>query len=260
MDIYGLKNKRVLITGAAQGIGYETAKVFASYGANIHLVDIQSCSKQAEKLREFGISTSFSRTDVSSAKEVSDAVKEATNSLGGIDILVNCAGISTSGKIHELTLEEFGRVMSINAESVFLFSKEVANLMIKNHIAGRIVNISSQATKNPEYGNGGYICSKSVVNSITQVMAIELAEYGINVTAVSPGYINTEIMQKVIRERSRLENKTESEFEFELLENVPLRRMAEPSEIGEFIAFLSSDKASYITGVILTIAGGSTLF
>lgn len=125
---------------------------------------------------------------------------------------------------------------------------------------GKIVNISSQASKVGEAGNDPYCASKAAVNVLTQVLALELAPYNINVNAVCPGYTDTVIMQQVFEKRGPIEGMSPKEYEENLLSNVPLKRMAKPEEIGELIAFLASDRSNYITGVAITIAGGKVLF
>ena len=150
--------------------------------------------------------------------------------------------------------------MNVNLKSIYLLSQKVAKNMITNKVkSGKIVNISSQASKIGEYGNGVYCISKAGVNMLTQVLGLELAEHGISVTAVCPGYVNTEMIQEVFQKRGPLEGMTPKEYEKSLTDLVPLKRLVEPEEIAEFILYLSSDKADYITGVSLTIAGGRTL-
>jgi NAD(P)-dependent dehydrogenase (short-subunit alcohol dehydrogenase family) len=179
---------------------------------------------------------------------------------GAIQIMANCAGISTSGLLCDVPEEMWDRVININLKSIFIASTLAARNMITNKVKnGRIVNISSQASKIGELGNGVYCVSKAGVNMMTQVLGLELAEHGIAVSAVCPGYVDTEIMQKVFHERGPLEGMTPAEYEEKLTSMVPMRRMVSPEEVADFMLFLSSDKAGYITGVSLTIAGGKTL-
>ncbi|MEH7486229.1 SDR family NAD(P)-dependent oxidoreductase, partial [Priestia megaterium] len=124
---------------------------------------------------------------------------------------------------------------------------------------GKIVSISSQASKIGELGNGAYCASKAGVNSLTQVLALELAQYGITVNAVCPGFVDTEMLRDVLQKRSVIEGKAPEEYEMMLTNQVPLGKLALPEEIAEFMLFLSSEKANYITGTSMTIAGGKTL-
>jgi NAD(P)-dependent dehydrogenase (short-subunit alcohol dehydrogenase family) len=158
----------------------------------------------------------------------------------------------------DLKEEVWDRVMDVNAKSVFLVSQAVAKNMIKEKY-GKIINISSQAAKIGEAGNGPYCASKAAVSMLTQVFALELAQYNINVNAICPGYVDTDIMQQVFKIRGPLEGMTPDQYRAYLLSDVPLKRMAHTREIGELVAFMASDLASYITGVSITISGGKTL-
>jgi NAD(P)-dependent dehydrogenase (short-subunit alcohol dehydrogenase family) len=258
---YGLKGKTAFITGAAQGIGRTIARVLSGYGCNLCIADIntEKLEKTKAEIEESGVNVLPLRLDVTDSQQIETCAAEAALQSNGIDILVNNAGISHACILTELSEKDWDKVMDINAKSVFLVTKAVANKMIEFGRGGKIINISSQASKLGEYGNGVYSCAKALVNMLTQVYALELAGYGINVNAICPGYVNTEIMQKVFRERGPLEGMTPKQYEDTLLRRVPLGRMIEPSEIGEFIAFLASNKSDYITGVSYTIAGGSTM-
>lgn len=258
---YGLNGKTALVTGSAQGIGKAIALTLAQYGCNLAIADIkiEKMEQAKEEIEKLGRKALPLKLDVTDSRQIEECVAEAAAQLDGIDILVNNAGISHSSLLTELSEKDWDMVMNVNAKSMFLVTKAVAKKMIERGRGGKVINISSQASKIGEYGNGVYSCSKALVNMLTQVYALELAQYGINVNAICPGYVNTEIMQKVFRERGPIEGMTPKQYEEKLLERVPLGRMIEPSEIGEFIAFLASNKSGYITGVSYTIAGGSTM-
>jgi NAD(P)-dependent dehydrogenase (short-subunit alcohol dehydrogenase family) len=198
--------------------------------------------------------------DVSCTGEIYKAVKEIEEKFVKIDVLANCVGISTSRLMLDVSESEWEKVMNVNLKSAFVFSKLIAQNMITNKVKhGKIVSISSQASKIGEYGNGVYCISKAALNMMTQVLGLELAQHGISVTAVCPGYVNTQMMQEVFQKRGPIEGMTPEEYEKSLTDLVPIKRLAEPSEIADFILFLSSERADYITGVSLTIAGGKTL-
>lgn len=258
---YGLNRKNIFVTGAARGIGKATALVFASYGANLILADIdkQGVDKTAKEIIGMGSKALALELDIRDTGAVAECVKKAIDVFSEIHVLANCAGISNSCLLNELSIKDWDKVMDINAKGVFVITKAVTNHMVKKAIKGKVISIASQASKMPELGNGVYGCSKAVVNMLSHVFALELAEYGINVNSVCPGYVNTEMMQAVFRERGPIEGMTAEKYEEKLTARVPLGRMAEPEEIGEFLAFLASDKSTYITGMALTIAGGSTL-
>jgi len=260
MDL-ALTDKSVLITGAAQGISRECARILAEYGCNIIAVDIQK-----EKLKEtqamvegIGRRCMTAVADVRDEKAVNEAVKRGIEAFGQIDILVNGAGIPNASMIVDLHENEWDRVMDINAKGVFLFCKAVARHMIDKGIKGKIVNISSQAGKLGEVATGVYCCSKAAVSMLTQVLGLELAPYRINVNAVCPGPTDTHIMQDVFKDRAPLKGMTPEEYEKEWYEVIPLGRLCKPTEVSELIAFLASDISAYMTGVSVTMAGGMTL-
>lgn len=137
-----------------------------------------------------------------------------------------------------------------------LFAKQLKD---SGKAKGNIVSISSQASKIGESANGVYSISKAGINSLTQVLGLEYAQYGISVSAVCPGYVNTEMVQEVFQKRSLVEGKTPQEYERELTSGVAMGRMCEPEEVADLMAFLAGGRADYITGVAVTIAGGKTL-
>ncbi len=259
---YELKGKVALVTGAAQGIGKATAMVFAKNGVDLIACDI-NYEQLAESCKEFeaqGVRALPVKMDVSNYENVQNGVQQGIDQFGRIDILLNCAGIVISKKLTEMEVTSWERVMDIDLKSVFMLSKVVAAHMIEKGIPGRIITISSQASKIGEYANSVYSCAKAAINTLTQVMAQEWGEYGISATAICPGYVNTDMMKKVFNERGPLEGMTPEEYKARLCSRIPLGRMAEPHEIGELMAFLASPAGGYITGVAITIAGGSTLF
>jgi len=257
----GLENKVALVTGAAQGMGRATAKVLAKYGCDVIVTDIQKDKiiTLCDEIKTLGRRCISIPVDVLNTKQIEDSVAQGIKEFGRIDILINCAGIVVAYKMVDLPEEIWDKVMTINAKSMMLYTREVAKHMIHEGIKGKIVSISSQAAKLPEYGNGAYSCSKAVVSALTSVFGLELAEYGINVNAICPGPTNTQLMQSIFEERAPLFDMTPEEYAKDWVKNVPLHRMAEPEEMGEFIAFLCSDKSSYMTAVSSTISGGMTI-
>jgi NAD(P)-dependent dehydrogenase (short-subunit alcohol dehydrogenase family) len=255
-----LTNRVAFVTGAAKGIGKATALTLAGYGADVAVVDVlKDVERTADEIRALGRKSAGILMDVTRKEQVDSAVKVAVQQFKKIDILVNCAGIVTSSLLVDLDEETWDRIMNVNLKGVFLVTQAVTKEMIKAGY-GKIVNFSSQASKIGEAGNGPYCASKAAINVLTQVLALELAAYNINVNAVCPGYTDTEIMQQVFQKRGPLEGMSPEEYEAKLLAGVPLKRMARPEEIGELVAFLSSDRAGYITGITVTIAGGKVLF
>ena len=229
---YGLNNKVVLITGAAQGIGKGAAQVFAELGSKLVLFDLKEevLKETASELEKSGTEVLPLVCDVSNEEQIDASIEKAVNRFGRIDVLINCAGITNSSLLYEISSKEWDRVIAINAKSVYMMSQKAAQIMIAQKIPGSIVSVSSQASKIGEYGNGVYCCSKAMVNMFTQVLALELAQYNITVNAVCPGYVDTEIMQRVFRERGPLEGMTAKEYEAHLLKRVPLNRKWSPPE------------------------------
>ena len=160
----------------------------------------------------------------------------------------------------DLTPGEWERVINVNLRGTWFFSQLFAKqLRDSDKKKGNIVTISSQASKIGESANGVYSISKAGLNSLTQVLGLEYAQYGISVAAVCPGYVNTEMVQEVFQKRSIVEGKTPQEYERELTKDVAMGRMCQPEEVADLMAFLAGGRADYITGVTVTIAGGKTL-
>lgn len=259
-----LLNKVCIVTGSARGIGKAVAMKYAENGADVVMMDINkemldgSAKDVAEK---FGVKTYPIYVDASSTEAIDKAMDEVEALVGSADVLANCAGISTSKKLIDVGDAEWDRVFNINLKSMFTFSKRFAKALSKDgKKKGHIVSISSQASKIGEYGNGVYSISKAGVNMLTQILGLEFAELGITVNAVCPGYVNTEMMQEVFKKRGPIEGMTPEEYEKTLTAKIPFGRMCEPEEVAELMTFLASERADYITGVTVTVAGGSTLF
>jgi len=252
-----------LVTGGAGGIGRAVAQRFLSQGTGVALVDVamRELEEATHALASpLGAKVKPYQVDVREGQQVCGCVERVFSEFENLTFLVNCAGISTSSMIVDVAESEWDRVFAINTRGVFLFSREVARGMIKRKTTGgRIVNISSQASKIGELGNGVYSASKAAVNSLTQVMGLELAQHGIAVTAICPGYVDTEMMRKVFRERGPIEGMTPQQYEQRLLSNVPSGRMVKPDEIAALVSYLCSPEAELLTGVTVTIAGGKTL-
>lgn len=254
--------KNAVVTGAAGGIGSVMAEKYAACGANVAILDMNEAglSDTASRVKAYGVSVLPVKTDLGSSGSITEAMAKIEAEFSTVHMLANCAGIIGSCKLVDLDEAQWDLVMNVNLKGTWLLSRLVARNMIASNVShGKIVSISSQASKLGEAGNGAYSISKAGVNSLTQVLAQELAEYGIAVTAVCPGYVRTEMMVKVFNERGPLMGMTPDEYEKSLNARVPMGRMAEPSEVADLIVFLSSNKANYITGVTHTIAGGSTI-
>lgn len=258
-----LQGKTCLVTGSARGIGRAVAAKMAENGADVVMMDIrEDMLRQSAKeiADEYAVKTYPIKVDATSSESIHHAMDQAFKAAKTIDVLANCAGISTSNMLIHVEDAEWDRVFNVNLRAIFTFSKLFARHRIEaNEKGGKIVSISSQASKIGEYGNGVYSISKAGVNMLTQVLGLELAQYGISVTAVCPGYVNTEMMQEVFQKRGPLEGMSPDAYREKLTGGIPFGRMCEPTEVAELMTFLASDRAEYITGVTVTIAGGTTI-
>lgn len=251
-----------VVTGAARGMGAALALKYAEKGADLALVDLNEAGLKdvAERIGKLGRRVLPVRADISAYKSAEEAMARVEAEFKAVNILANCAGISAAGRLIEVDEASWDRVMNVNLKAAWIMSKLAARNMIANKVKkGKIVSISSQASKIGEEGNGVYSVSKAGMNMLTQVLGLELAGHDISVTAVCPGYVRTELVLQVFAERGPLMGMTPEAYEKTLTDGVPMKRMAGAEEIADFMVFLSTDQASYITGVSLTSAGGKTL-
>lgn len=257
------KGRLCIATGAARGIGKACAEKFAAYGSDVIMVDINKDvleNSAAEIARKYGVKTYPYAVDISSFEACEQFMADVNVNIGIVDVLANCAGITVAKHMIDLTPADWERVMNVDLRSIWCLSQLFAKqLKESDKTKGNIVFISSQASKIGESANGVYSISKAGINSLTQVLGLEYAEYGISVSAVCPGYVNTEMVQEVFQKRSLVEGKTPEEYEKELTSGVAMGRMCEPCEVADLMAFLAGGCADYITGVTVTIAGGKTL-
>lgn len=244
-----LRGKKVIVTGGAQGIGQGIAEKFAGEGAELFLLDIRSAELQ-ETVRALRGRTS-SRVesaicDLSDLDAVAAAAGQAWTQMGGIDILINNAGIAFREPFASIPLAHWSKIMDVNVNSMFVLSQAIAGRMIERGAGGAIVNMTS---KNGLAGSSmlaHYNASKGAVVLLTQSMAVELAPHGIRVNAVAPGFIDTPLDRKLKQEDSSLH----------LTARTPMARMGTVEEVANAFLFLASDDASYITGVTLPVDGG----
>lgn len=243
------RNKKILITGASRGIGAATARIFASYGASIIFSYYQAEEKAAELATalqsEFKVDVHPFRADISSEKDVDDLFAFARETFSVLDVLVNNAGITVRGKIDQITLADWDRVINVNLKGVFLCSRAAIQLMKNNNAS--IINIGSMRAHTGSSESMHYAASKAGVLALTKSLALELAP-GIRVNCVSPGYTSTDLHAA----------KTESQIK-EIEKNIPLKKFAEPGDIANVIAFLASDLASHITGETIVVSGGELM-
>ena len=246
---FGLKDKVVLITGAAQGIGAACARLMAAEGAHLLLVDLQAQAGMAlqDEHRAVGHQADFWPCDVGDGEQVRAMVEQASKRHGRIDVLVNNAGVFRAGPFLEISEADFDAVLRVNLRGAFLVAQAVARKM-KASGGGAIIHMSSvnAVVAIPEIAT--YNISKGGINQLTRAMALALADDQIRVNAVAPGTIATELAQKAVLTNEAARQK--------IMSRTPMKRLGDPSEVASVVAFLASDAASYITGEVITVDGG----
>jgi NAD(P)-dependent dehydrogenase (short-subunit alcohol dehydrogenase family) len=243
------EGKRVLVTGAARGIGRATAERFAAEGARLLLADRQAdlLHQTAEEIRtKLGAQVLAYVMDVSKKVEVEGMMAYALTELGGIDVLINNAGICREATLLEMSEETWDETMDINLKGPFLVAQAVAREMVKAG-SGTIVNMSSTNGLVGEAGYAAYNASKGGVLLLTRTMALELGPLGIRVNCLAPGYVVTP-MSTALDTSDRVVTYAR--------DKIPLARVARPEEVASVFAFLASDDASFINGEAIVIDGG----
>jgi NAD(P)-dependent dehydrogenase (short-subunit alcohol dehydrogenase family) len=244
-----LKNRVAIVTGGAKGIGLATAECLLRQGAEVMLVDWSAdAASAAAKSLQGGVDSVVA--DISKAADAEKAVKATVDRFGGVDILVNNAGIQTFGDPVTTTEEVWDKTMNVNLKGHWLMSKYAIPEMLKRG-KGAIVNVSSVQGLASQRNVVAYSTSKHAMIGLTRSMAVDMASRGVRVNCVCPGTVNTPMIQSIIQLDSDPERLTNI-----LNKMHPLGRMAQPSEIGEAIAFLASDRASFMTGSIVVVDGG----
>ena len=243
-----LKDKVAIVTGAGSGIGAATARRLASEGAAVVCADAvgENAEKVAAEIQSAGGKAAGVRCDVSKKAEVDAAVKKALDAFGGLQILVNNAGITRDGFAKKLDEAKWDEVMAVNLKGTFLCCQAaMIPMMEKNY--GRIVNTASIAVLgNP--GQANYSASKAGIIGLTRTLALELSRNQVTVNCVAPGATDTPMFKNV-----------PDDIKQKIIGSIPLKRMAKPEEIAALHAFLVSDDAAYITGQVVFCDGGSSV-
>lgn len=239
---YGLKDKRVLVTGSAGGMGKALAKVFDDEGAYVILH-----GREAEEELLKQVLSEMSRGEYVMADFADEAsVERLWEQVGSVDVLVNNAGIWPTAYVKDMTAADFRRTMEINMIAPFILSRNFLNERLASGKKGKIVNLVSQAAfHGSTSGHAHYAASKAAMVAFTVSLAREAAPYGINVNAVAPGMMRTPMNEKALAER-----------EEEYLQRIPLRRIADPVEVAYAAAYLAGNKSDYITGATIDATGG----
>jgi len=241
-----LENKIALITGSARGIGEGIATLFAQEGANIVLSDVNdTLLKETEaKIKSLGVEAISQKTDVTSPTQIDELIKKTVDKFGKIDILVNNAGITKDGLLIRMSDSDWESVLSVNLKGAFLCTRAVSKVMLKQR-SGRIINIASiiGITGNP--GQANYAASKGGLIAFTKSVSKELASRNINVNAVAPGFIKTEMTDKLPEDSKKA-----------MLERIPLHRLGKVGDVACAALFLASEESNYITGYTIQVDGG----
>ncbi len=238
--------KTAIITGSARGIGKGIAMKLASAGFNIAIADVMEneIAKTVEEIKVLGGSAIGVKTDVAKKSEVEHLVATCINEFGAVDVLVNNAGITRDNLAIRMSEEEWDLVLNINLKGTFLCSQAAAKEMIKKR-CGRIINIASVSGILGTAGQANYAASKAGVIALTKCFARELAARNITVNAIAPGFIQTEMTEK-------LPQTVKDAY----LQQIPLKRAGEVNDIAETVLFLASDQSQYITGTVINVSGG----
>ena len=241
-----LEDRAAIVTGAAQGIGFAIAKVFAEHGARLIIADLneQAAQAAAKELASAGADATAIGCDVTDEAQVEAAITGCVERYGRLDVLVNNAGITRDATIRKMTAGQFRQVMDVHLFGTWLGTK-YASLRMREKGGGAIVNISSISGKVGLPGQTNYSAAKAGIVGMTKAAAKELAHLGVRVNAIQPGLVRT-AMTEALR----------PDLWQEKMAGVPMGRAAEPEEIGRVALFLASDLSSYMTGAVLEVTGG----
>ena len=236
------KEKKILVTGATGGIGGAIVKKFISLGATV--LGSGTNIKKLETLKKQFPSLLTQQFDISNHLEIDEFLEKASKNLGGLDILINNAGITKDNLSIRMKNEEWQKVLDINLTSTFYLCKSAIKKMLKNKF-GRVVNITSIVGHTGNIGQANYSASKAGIVALSKSMAIEYAKKNITINCVSPGFIQTNMTDKI-----------NEEFKSQLTSRIPMNRLGSGEDVSNAVAFLSSEDASYITGETIHVNGG----
>ncbi|MGD8305915.1 MAG: SDR family NAD(P)-dependent oxidoreductase [Ignavibacteria bacterium] len=242
-----LEGKSAIVTGGSLGIGAAIALKLAEFGANVainyrkHKDEAEQIVKQIDDMGSKGLVV---QADISNFSDAGKMVEETVKDFGGIDILVNNAGINWDGVIWKMTEEQWDSVLNINLKGYFNYVRAVAPIF-REQKSGKIVNVTSINGIRGKFGQSNYSASKAGIIGLTKTVAKELGKYSINVNAVAPGLIETDMMKQATDEVRKM-----------AIEEIVLKRIGMPEEVANVVAFLCSEMARHITGEVIKVDGG----
>ncbi|EMA40945.1 SDR family NAD(P)-dependent oxidoreductase [Halococcus hamelinensis] len=254
LDEFSLEGQRAVVTGAGRGLGNVMATAYAEAGADVAIVDVdaETAEQAADEIAELGVETTSVTADVSDEAEVEAMTETVVDRLGGIDILLNNAGIVSNTPAEEMPVDEWQATMDVNLTGVFLCSKHVGRHMLERG-SGTIVNISSMSglVANHPQPQIAYNASKAGVIMVTRSLASEWGDRGVRVNSIAPGYMRTDLVEDVLEE--------DPEMAETWREYTPMGRLGKPTELGPVAVFLASEASSFMNGEIVSFDGGYTV-
>ena len=238
-----LENKKIIITGATGGIGNSIVKMLSDSGAKILATGTRL--EKLEELKSKFKNTDILKFDISKGEEIEEFIENATKQLGGgLDCLINNAGITQDNLAIRMNIDEWKKVIDINLTSTFLLSKFAIKKMLKNKY-GKIINITSVVGHTGNLGQANYTASKAGIVAMSKSLAIEYAKKNININCISPGFIKTDMTDKI-----------DEKFKETIISKIPSSRLGEPEDIANAVLFLASDQSNYINGETIHVNGG----
>lgn len=242
-----LKGKTAIVTGGSNGIGKAIVKLLLKQGLNVAFTYNQNRVELASLNEEMGCNNQLKqyKLDLENKEDIVEVVNKVEEDFGQVDFLINNAGITRDNYMMFISDENWNKVIATNLTGVFLMTKEV--LPIMNRRGGSIVNVASIAGITGSIGQSNYCATKAGIIGFTRSLSKELAQKNIRVNAIAPGYVNTNML-----------NKLDEKMKESYIEKIPLKRVASPEEIASVVGFLISDAASYVTGTVVTVDGGLT--
>ncbi len=247
LDSFNLSGKVALVTGAGRGLGQGAAIGLAEAGADVALVSVTSSDETAARVRALGRRVCQIKADLMDRTLIHGIVEQATGELGGIDILLNNAGIIRRAPLLEFSEKDWDEVIAVNQNAVFFMSQAVARQMVKQGRGGKIINIASMLSFQGGIRVPSYTASKSAILGLTRLFANELAPHNINVNAIAPGYMETDNTAPL---------RADAQRSHEILGRIPAGRWGSPSDLQGAVIFLASAASNYVTGHTLAVDGG----